>query len=102
MSLALIDTFADAAAELRKAMQAADLAAMEAATARFQASLAAVQGVGAWRSNPEAKARVKALIEELDASRTLACLLGDLAGQKHMALAKANPDAPQPLYGRPR
>jgi len=102
MSLALIDAFADAATGLRKAMQAADLAEIETATTQFQAALAAVQAVGAWRSDPEAKARVKVLIEELDASRILACLLGDLAGQKHMALAKADPNAPQPLYGRPR
>lgn len=102
MSLALIDTLADAAAQLRAAMQAADLGAIEQATARFQTALAAVQGVGAWRADPQAKARVKALIEELDAARTFACLISDRAGQQHMAIARTNPDAPQPLYGRPR
>ena len=102
MSLALIDALSDAAAQLRAAMQAADLGAIEQATARFTAALADVQGVGAWRANPDAKARVKALIDELDAARTLACLLGDRAGQQHLAIARANPDAPQPLYERPR
>ncbi|HWJ69328.1 MAG TPA: hypothetical protein VNS79_04690 [Sphingobium sp.] len=102
MSLDLIDALAEAAAHLRAAMQAADLSAIEQATARFQTALTAVQGVGAWRTNPEAKARVKRLIEELDAARTLACLLGDRAGQQHLAIAQANPDAPQPLYERPR
>src|SRR5690554_1948556 len=102
MSLDLIDALSDAAAQLRAAMQAADLGVIEQATAQFQAALAAVQGVGAWRTNPEAKARIKGLIEELDAARTLACLLGDRAGQQHLAIARANPDAPQPLYERPR
>lgn len=102
MSLTLVDALSDATAQLRAAMQAADLAEIDNATARFQAALAAVQGVGAWRADPAVKAQIKALIEELDASRTLACLLSDMAGQRHLALARANPDAPQPLYERPR
>jgi len=98
MSLDLIDNLAGAAAELRAAMRAADLEEIGAANTRFQNALHAVQAVGAWRADSQLKARIAELIEELDASRRLACRLSDLSGQMHMAIASRNPDVPQPLY----
>ncbi len=102
MSLALIDDLSNATATLRKAMQDADLSAMDAAMVRFGAAVEAVQAIGAWRTDPEIKELVQAVVEELEASRRLACLMGDMAGQMHMAFASRNPDAPQPLYQRTR
>lgn len=102
MSLALVENLSDAAAALKKAMRDADLSDIEKAMVHFRSSLEAVQAVGAWRSEPEIKAKIKGVLDELEASRTLACLMGDMAGQMHMAHASRNIDAPQALYGRPR
>jgi len=102
MSLALIDHLAQAAADLRAAMKAADLDTIDAATERFRAALHDVQAVGAWRGDSQLKARIAELIEELEGSRRLAHLLADLSGRMHMAIAARNPDTPQPLYHRVR
>jgi len=98
MPLLLINDLADAATELRTAMKAADVDAIDAATGRFTLALQAVQAVGAWRGDSQLKARIGELLGELEGTRRLACLLGDLSGQRHMAIASRNPDAPQPLY----
>lgn len=100
MSLALIEDFAAATAGLRLAMRNADLSDIEKAMMRFRTALDAVQAVGAWRSDPALKARVKQIMTELESSRTLACLLGDMAAQMHARVAAQNLDIPQPLYGR--
>lgn len=102
MSLALIDDLAKAAAQLYQAMQASDLGAIEGATAGFREALGAVQAVGAWRSDPALKARVGDLVGTLEASRMLACLLGDMTGQMHAAIASRAPDIPPSTYQRPR
>jgi Spy/CpxP family protein refolding chaperone len=99
MSFALIEDLSAASTQLRAAMQRADLPDIESSMERFRSSLAAVQAVGAWRANPEAKAKIKALAEELESSRALACLLGDMTGQMNSAMAARNLDAPQTLYG---
>jgi len=102
MSLELIDHLARTAADLRGAMKTADLEAIQVATDRFHTALQQVQAVGAWRSDSQLKARIGELIEELEGTRRLACVLADVSGQAHMAMAGRNPDAPQPLYQRPR
>jgi hypothetical protein len=99
MSLALIEDLGAATTGLKRAMQGSDLSDIEKAMARFRTSLEAVQAVGAWRSDPALKARVGELMKELESSRMLACLLGDMSGQLHAAIAAQHPDAPQPLYG---
>jgi len=76
----------------------AHLAAIEQAMGRFRAAMEAVQAVGASRTDPALKARIRDVVGDLESSRTLACLLGDMAGQMHMANAARNPDAPQKLY----
>lgn len=102
MSLALIEDLAEATADLRKAMREADLSDIEKAMAHFRGALDAIQNIGAWRSDPELKARIKQVMGELESSRMLACLMGDMSSQMQTALAARNLDAPQPLYGRPR
>lgn len=99
MSLALVDELGAATAQLRGAMQQADLHAVEKAMARFRAATHAVQALGAGRPDPALKTRIKEIIGDLESSRMLACLLGDMAGQMHTAQAARNPDAPQSLYG---
>ncbi len=98
MSLALVDDLSAATAHLRAAMQKADLSDIEKAMARFRGAIEAIEAVGAWRSNSDLRERVKTVIAELESSRMLACLLGDMTGQMHAAFAARNPDAPQPLY----
>lgn len=98
MSLALIEEFGAAAADLKQAMQKADLTLIEQAMVQFRTSLDAVQAVDAWHSEPALKARVAALMKELESSRMLACLLSDMSGQMHAAVAAQHPDAPQLLY----
>ncbi|BAK65979.1 hypothetical protein SLG_13040 [Sphingobium sp. SYK-6] len=100
MSLALIDDLSVAASQLRDAMQRADLGDIEKGLDGFRSSIEAVQANGAWRSEPQIKAKIAELMTELDASRGLALLLGDMAGQAHAAAAARTPDAPQPLYRR--
>jgi hypothetical protein len=102
MSLALIDNLSEATVTLRVAMREYDLSGIEKAMVRFRNALDAVQDVGAWHSDPELKARVKQVMAELESSRMLACLLGDMSSQMQTALAAQNLDAPQPLYGRTR
>lgn len=102
MSLALVENLADATGRLRIAMQQSDLSDIEKAMARFRQSMEALQAVGAWRADPVLKDRVKTVIDELESSRSLACMLGDLAGQMHLAYANRTPDAPQAVYQRPR
>ena len=99
MSLAVIEDLGKAAAALKAAMQKADLTDIEKAMAHFRASLDTVQAVGAWRSDPALNARVVELMQELESSRMLACILGDLSGQMHAAVAARHPDMPQTLYG---
>ncbi len=102
MTLALVDDLADATARLRKAMQESDLATIEAATMRFAASLEAIRGIDAWRADPAIKMRIRDLIGELESSRMMACLLADMTGQMHGALASRHLDVQQPLYQRAR
>jgi aminopeptidase N len=99
MSLDLVDSLSAATAQLRAAMQKADLSDIEKAMAQFRDSIEAIEAVGAWRSNPQLKARVQSVMAELESARMLACLLGDMTGQMHAAYAARNMDAPQPLYG---
>lgn len=99
MSLAVIEDLAQASGELRTAMQKADLGDIETAMLRFRTAIEAVQAVGSWRADPQIKARVKDLMGELDSSRTLACILGDMSGQMHASVASQNLDIPQPIYG---
>ncbi len=98
MTLALVDDLSTATVQLRAAMQKADLSDIEKAMANFRGSMEAIEAVGAWRSDPELKARVQDVMAQLESSRMLACLLGDMTGQMHAAYAARNMDAPQPLY----
>lgn len=98
MSLAVIDDLAVATSQLRTAMQATDLSAIEKSLSEFRAAVAAVKAVGDWRGNAQAKERAETLLAELESSRMLAFLLGDMVGQMQIALAEKAGDQPQPVY----
>lgn len=101
MPLAVIDALAEASTRLRGAMEASDADRIEAAIADFREALARVQAIGAWRTDPLLKQRIQSLLPRLESSRMLACLLGDLTGQKLAAMSATNAGAvPHPLYQR--
>jgi len=96
----LIDDLQENSANLRTAMQGADVAYIEDAVDAFCASLEAVRAIDNWPSNPEFRAKFEALKPELEQSRALALLLADMSGQMHELAAARAPQARQPLYGR--
>ena len=99
MPLAVIDALAEASTRLRGAMEASDAERIEAAIVDFREALARVQAIGAWRADPLLKQRVQSLLPRLESSRMLACLLGDLTGQRLAAMSAADAGAvPHPLY----
>ncbi|MCW2337702.1 hypothetical protein M2337_001935 [Sphingobium sp. B2D3A] len=100
MNLSIIENFAAATGSLRVAMQSADPQAIETAMDLFRISLDAIKSIETWERDPAIKARFSDLIEELDSSRMLACLLGDMTTQMHGAIADRDLDVPQPLYQR--
>ena len=102
MSLAIVENFAAASGDLHVAMKSADVAVIETAITAFRTSLDAVQGVENWEATPDLKARCSDIIGQLDSSRMLARLLGDVTGQIHSARAANDMNLQQPLYSPPR
>ena len=98
MSLAIVENFAAASGDLHVAMKAADVGMIETAISAFRTSLDAVQSVENWDATPELKARCSDIIGQLDNSRMLARLLGDITGQIHNARAANDMTLQQPLY----
>jgi 2-keto-3-deoxy-galactonokinase len=98
--LAVIDDLAAASTRLRGAMEESDVPELETAMEEFRQSLERVQAIGAWRVDPILKQRIQSLLPHLEASRMLACLLGDLTGQKLASISAATGEVPQPLYRR--
>ena len=98
--LKAVDDLAAAAARLRKAMEASDVTQIESEIETFRRALTQVQDMGAWRADPILKKRVEDLLPQLDSSRMLARLLGDLTGQRIAKVSAQNGDVPHPLYSR--
>jgi hypothetical protein len=96
----LIDDLTENSANLRAAMQGADVVRIEEAVDAFCASLEAVRAVGQWPADSQIRAKFEALAPELEQSRALACLLADMTGQMHDLAVSRAPQARQPLYGR--
>lgn len=81
-------------------MEASDAARIEVAIDEMRQAIDQVKEIGAVRADPAIRKQLETLLPQLDSSRMLACLLGDLAGQKLATLSSANGDIPHPLYGR--
>ncbi|WP_443970460.1 hypothetical protein [Sphingobium sp. CR28] len=81
-------------------MEASDAARIEAAIDEMRQAIDQVKEIGAVRADPAIRKQLETLLPQLDSSRMLACLLGDLAGQKLATLSSANGDIPHPLYSR--
>ena len=80
----LIDDLQENSANLRTAMQGADVAYIEDAVDAFCASLEAVRAVDTWPANPEMRAKFEALKPELEQSRALALLADTLVRVKNL------------------
>ncbi len=98
MPLAIVENFAAATGDLHVAMKSADVAVIETAISAFRTSLDAVQSVENWEATPDLKARCSEIIGQLDSSRMLARLLGDITGQIRSARAANDMSLQQPLY----
>ena len=98
MSLAIVENFAAASGDLHVAMRSADVAVIENAITAFRTSLEAVQSVENWEATPDLKLRCSEIISQLDSSRMLARLRGDVTGQIHSARAANDMSLQQPLY----
>ncbi len=96
----LFDDLTENSANLRTAMQGADVARIEDAVDAFCASLEAVRAIDEWPADPALRAQFLALKPELEQSRALACLLADMTGQMHDLAVTRAPQASQQLYGR--
>lgn len=81
-------------------MEASDAARIETAIDEMRQAIEQVKAIGAVRADPAIKKQLETLLPQLDSSRMLACLLGDMAGQKLAKLSSANGDIPHPLYSR--
>lgn len=96
----LIDDLTKTSANLRTAMQGADIPVIEDAVDAFCASFEAVRAIDNWPADPELRAKFTALQPELEQSRALACLLADMTGQMQELAASRAPRSRQQLYGR--
>lgn len=81
-------------------MEAGDAARIETGIDEMRQAIEQVKAIGAVRADPAIKKLLETLLPQLDSSRMLACLLGDMAGQKLATLSSANGDIPHPLYSR--
>ena len=100
MALAAVKNLSSVTSRLRSAMEASDAARIEAAIEDMRQAIEQVKAIGAVRADPAIRKQLETLLPQLDSSRMLACLLGDLAGQKLATLSSANREIPQQLYGR--
>ncbi len=100
MAFAAVKNLSSVTARLRLAMEASDAARIEAAIDEMRQAVEQVKEIGAVRADPAIRKQLETLLPQLDSSRMLACLLGDLAGQKLATLSSANGDIPHPLYSR--
>jgi hypothetical protein len=100
MTLPAVENLSCVTAQLRAAMEAGDATLIEAGIEHLRQAIEQVKAIGAIRADPAIKKQLEKLLPQLDSSRMLACLLGDLAGQKLATLSSANGDIPHPLYSR--
>jgi hypothetical protein len=103
MSEAALHHFDIAADTLRTALEGGEADSINGAMAGFVAGLQGLQAVGAWRTSPDLKQKLAALLARLESDHRLARLLGDLTGQHLAPLAGTTPGAMAPTtYSRHR
>jgi hypothetical protein len=100
MSTAAIDQLERAVNGLRQAFDGNDPAAIDAASARLTAAAGEARAVGAWRADPVLKARLKALLPELESARVRANVLADHSRRQMALLADRGASGAPLTYGR--
>ncbi|MBO9575130.1 MAG: hypothetical protein J7494_05290 [Sphingobium sp.] len=91
----LIDDLSENSASLHEAMLSGNAAAVEEATQAFRDVVEQLRAVDQWSGDPATRAKLVALMPQLDDHRALACLLADMTGQMHeMAAARARDTRP--------
>jgi hypothetical protein len=97
----LIDDLSQNSANLQSAMLSGHAESIEYAITTFREAVDRLRAAGQWSDDPAFRAKLIALMPQLDDHRALACLLADMTGQMHeMAAARAR-DVRQTVYGRP-
>ena len=100
LSLAALDALSQAFEDLRDVLDGTDAAAIDSASHRVAHAAQSVRAIGAWRSDPEVRARLDAMLPLLDSARMRVNLLADHANQRLSMLA-AHGSSHAPLtYGR--
>ncbi len=97
---ATIDALRDAFGDLRRALDARDATAITNATKTVKAAAAAVQAQGAWRMEPELRAKVEALAPIIESTRVRINLASDDARRRIALLADRGAQAAQLTYRR--
>lgn len=87
MSVSHIDTLCEAFDALRAALDGNDVAAIDAAAVRVQRATADVRAVGAWRSDPALRERLKVLASLMESTRVRTSVLADQTRQRIDLLA---------------
>jgi hypothetical protein len=100
MSAAVLDSVYDAFAALRDALDGDDIARVDAATARVGRAVAEMRGVGAWRDEPEVRARLASLLPLMEAARIRTSVLADQTRQRIAMLAERGVVHAPLTYGR--
>lgn len=78
MSEAALDMLSTRIGALRQALDTQDAETIEHAVAAAMPAIDAVRAQGAWRSDDRLRASLVALIRQLDASRVISNVMGDL------------------------
>ena len=101
MSLAAVERLIHAARAFTRALDAHDVATIEAAGTDFRDATAAVRAIGGWRATPELKARVAEAMAQTEAARLRCAYYGDAARRKLDKLAALGANLPAAnTYGR--
>ncbi|WP_420146329.1 hypothetical protein [Sphingobium sp.] len=100
LGLAALDELFNAFEELRDVLDGNDAAAIEAASHRIAMAAASVRAIGAWRSDPAVKDRLKDVMPLIDSARIRVKLLADHAQQRLSILAAHGAQAAPLTYGR--
>ena len=96
----LIDDLSDNTSNLHIAMLSGNPESIEEAIETFREAVEQLKAMGQWSDDPAVRAKLIALMPQLDDHRALACLLADMTGQMHeMASARAR-DVRQMVNGR--
>jgi hypothetical protein len=100
ISLAALDELTAAFEQLRGVLDGNDPVAIESATARVAKAASSVRAIGAWRSDPVVKDRLRALQPLMEAARVRTNVLADHINQRLAILAAQGSETAPLTYRR--